>query len=803
MTTYGVDVSSWQGAIDWQKLATKAQFVFCRAAYGTFTDKNIGANWAGAKAAGIPRGAYLFFYPDVEPIAQVKALTDALKSDYGELPLTIDVETPAVTWSDAYRLALQTCIAEIEKVDGRAPIIYSGAWFIPYVGNAPWLANHRLWLGEYVSEQSLAIPKPWTQYTIWQYTSSGTGADYGVASANIDLDRMEIPLSDLMRPKVGGSMTSRKAKVDACLFIAAGTVVETEPGADGTLIIKSGVISADELDFEPLIVHPSPTFSAVPLSIKSGDPTTLSWFCPDASGIYLDGVGVTGAAGTAVRKPLVTTKYALRVTYPGEQDVNLEVTVTVTPVLVNWNVEYFTNIGLVGQPVLVTTTETIAYNWGIGSPSPLIPPDNFSARFTRILAFEAAEYEFTTIADDGVRLYIDNVILIDNWADQPATTKTARKAMAAGTHTIKIEYYEHGGNASLAFSYKKVVAIPPPPPSPPPTGTPWIGVNVITHAQSALDATRLGCRAFVIMDNQDTCRQIKTMYSDAVVVARTWTSNWQLDGDALAAKIGGQNDGVIYELYNEADNWSYGTLDQIRTRITHELRACELLRAKGVRVCLGGYSMGTPDYTNVDIINQVKRYADRYNNDPGAYFSYHGYSPSMLRTVPAARAVTERMISVEGSIGRNTTIAIVNGEVIAVPKTPSIATWEQSADSPRSAVGTSIGGQMDHWFETRYEWLFTSCGFNPAKRGIILTEDGVDEGGIGGYPAHNATTADFERITQAQQVAHTRPIVVNGVAYANPVIARMLFQHSSNTIATWAGFSVSGWIGSLQARGWR
>ena len=60
-----------------------------------------------------------------------------------------------------------------------------------------------------------------------------------------------------------------------------------------------------------------------------------------------------------------------------------------TPVITDWLGEYFSNIDFQGTPVLVRNDPAINFNWGSGSPDPLVPADNFSARWTRTLNFES------------------------------------------------------------------------------------------------------------------------------------------------------------------------------------------------------------------------------------------------------------------------------------------------------------------------------------------------------------------------------------------------------------------------------
>ncbi len=71
-------------------------------------------------------------------------------------------------------------------------------------------------------------------------------------------------------------------------------------------------------------------------------------------------------------------------------------------------------------PDLVRDEEAIDHDWGEGSPGPGIAANRFVARWTRTLSFAPGDYEFAVTADDGVRLYVDGVRVIDKWIDQGA-----------------------------------------------------------------------------------------------------------------------------------------------------------------------------------------------------------------------------------------------------------------------------------------------------------------------------------------------------------------------------------------------
>ncbi len=104
--------------------------------------------------------------------------------------------------------------------------------------------------------------------------------------------------------------------------------------------------------------------------------------------------------------------------------------------------------------LLTRTDSTINFDWGGGSPDPTVPVDLFSARWEGDFSFSTTgTYTFTTTADDGVRVYVDNTLQIDKWIDQPPTTYTKNISLTSGTHRVKVEYYENGGGAVSHVSW--------------------------------------------------------------------------------------------------------------------------------------------------------------------------------------------------------------------------------------------------------------------------------------------------------------------------------------------------------------
>ena len=109
-----------------------------------------------------------------------------------------------------------------------------------------------------------------------------------------------------------------------------------------------------------------------------------------------------------------------------------------------------------GLPVLVQTNATINFNWGTNGPNPAVGATNFTVRWTGSVQPQFSEpYTFSTTADDGVRLYINGQLLINDWVDQTnATTRTNRVALVAQQlYNLELDYFQNTNTASVALSW--------------------------------------------------------------------------------------------------------------------------------------------------------------------------------------------------------------------------------------------------------------------------------------------------------------------------------------------------------------
>ena len=115
--------------------------------------------------------------------------------------------------------------------------------------------------------------------------------------------------------------------------------------------------------------------------------------------------------------------------------------------------EYFSNAEFKGEPTLIRTDERIDFRWGAGSFAEGAPIDHFAVRWTGYFVPKTEDdYRFYTSADDGVRLFIDDELAIDDWKPHAETLNTFVKHLQGGkAYKLRLDYFEDIGTAAVRF----------------------------------------------------------------------------------------------------------------------------------------------------------------------------------------------------------------------------------------------------------------------------------------------------------------------------------------------------------------
>jgi GH25 family lysozyme M1 (1,4-beta-N-acetylmuramidase) len=203
----GIDVSHWQGTIDWKQVKNSGiAFAYAKASQGTtITDPMFATNVQGARAAGLPIGAYHYANPSApynpdqakaEAQNFVNVMQNAGMGDFGDIMPVLDLEEPAATGtltSDEIASWGRVFVDTVKSLTNRQVMIYTGDWFVEqYNDFGGQLSDIPVWIAAWTRYGNTQPPAVggWTQWTAWQYSDQGsvpgvTGAvdlDYGPTS---------------------------------------------------------------------------------------------------------------------------------------------------------------------------------------------------------------------------------------------------------------------------------------------------------------------------------------------------------------------------------------------------------------------------------------------------------------------------------------------------------------------------------------------------------------------------------------------------------------------------------------------
>ncbi len=305
---HGIDVSYYQGDIDWTAVAGAGYgFAIARINHGDFMDPKFDQNWAGIQAVGLVRGAYQYFDPGGDVVAQAQTVIDKLGIlAPDDLPAVLDLESTDGLSPDQVADAAGTWLQLVEEGTGKRPIIYTGKYFFQDNVATTAFSEYPLWHAQYPNAcQPPAEPPPacgcaniadqWSDFAMWQYSSSGSVP--GIAG-NVDLNVFKGTLADLMALAHQGGYAARVDEVSAPSVVLAGEAFDvsiTVTNTGGTPWGGSTMLGTSEpRDRASLFEHESwlsdHRLAAVEGSILPGESYTfeLKLAAPSELGTYAE-----------------------------------------------------------------------------------------------------------------------------------------------------------------------------------------------------------------------------------------------------------------------------------------------------------------------------------------------------------------------------------------------------------------------------------------------------------------------------------------------------------------------------------
>ncbi|MCS6772687.1 MAG: SH3 domain-containing protein [Thermoflexales bacterium] len=275
--------------------------------------------------------------------------------------------------------------------------------------------------------------------------------------------------------------------------------------------------------------------------------------------------------------------------------------------------------------------------------------------------------------------------------------------------------------------------------TPPPTFK--LGLNTLIRGRLAKQEAERGCEFFLCMDDFAAAAEIKRAHPNAVVMARRFFQHGVVPTveQIIEGLEGATNKDLVYIGLNEADQLGQDGADLRRRAELDIAVARRIKQISGATYAAGTFSVGCPDFTNPETCQIIREiYAPAYNSGLIA-FDMHPYSPS-----------------------------------------------PQSVDQPSEWK----------WFERRWEFLFTRCGFDPRVRAIYFSECGLDNGK--GFKGNAYTPERFREWAQKFIAIQQMPLIVDGVAYPSPVVGGAIFQYGGNNDPRWDSYDLTDYVPVLR-----
>lgn len=220
-----------------------------------------------------------------------------------------------------------------------------------------------------------------------------------------------------------------------------------------------------------------------------------------------------------------------------------------------WGYQAFNNPVLVGPTAATGCESTVTHGWGSTAPFPGVNADGFSVSWEADVSFPGTPVNFIMRSDDGVRLYLDNVVIFDDWTIHAEQYDVVSLTVPAGIHAVRYEYFDFLGNATATLAITEgpppptTTTIPavtttttttPPPTTAPPAVTPMISTVASSPANwDKPDGVAVDSAGNVYVLATEQNRVFKVTPLGAITVAAgTGTAGFSGDsGPAIAARL--------------------------------------------------------------------------------------------------------------------------------------------------------------------------------------------------------------------------------------------------------------------------
>lgn len=586
----GIDVSHYEPQVDWAQVKVSGvSFAYIKATEGTtITDLAFANHWRGVRNAKILRGAYHFFQPTQDAIAQAQQFAAVVGVGNSDLPPALDLEVNGDNTAKDRRASaiaaniegVHAWLVRIEEVLGMRPVIYTNkdTWdrVVQKLGGTPpaWQARYPLWAANwrysYSDGDRPIMPPGWAEWTFWQFDSTDKTDINGNPTT---------PLVSIAGLPDGGDFNLYHGTLDE-LRAWIGASAPTGPSAGDQKTHFQG---------------------------SNQDVINVFWNAFGNQDYWDNKIVPAGLAYLAEDRPAAYTGPAVE-DLPNLSELDRQILRSVLVPNTTWP-----QFGFVADKRTVQAGESVRFSWRIS---------------------------------DGVEgVYFWNGTAFEGVGGTDSRTVRPPAPPATADYYLKV-LANHGHEYQSPRIHIDVSAAEVVPPALP--TKPLIGLHMMVN--DPLSAGNRGCRFVTCMstDGMDPSRanQFKRAFPQAVVMYRRYLKPSQKPSpqqmfDLLQVDIDSE---LVYIGQNEGDQFPYGTPDQIRQCAAFDIELARLVKARAPNAgyAAGSFARLNPDFRKPEVCQAMREgYANAYNSGLIG-FDMHLYSPDYDHIFSNADLVDER-----------------------------------------------------------------------------------------------------------------------------------------------------------------
>ncbi len=338
--------------------------------------------------------------------------------------------------------------------------------------------------------------------------------------------------------------------------------------------------------------------------------------------------------------------------------------------------EYFDNSDFT-NPRLTRTDPTLNFNWGSASPSAELGADTFSVRWSGTLRPRLSEtYTFSTMSDDGVRLWVNGQLVIDNWTLHGPTRNTGNIALTAGqAYPIRLEYFENAGGATLQWFWRSA-----------------------SQPEEIVPQSQLTPGASTGTDTTPPSVSIASPAAGATVSATVELRGSAADNQGLA-RVEVQIDGGAFQPASGTSTWSFNVATTQLTNGSHTLTVRATDTSGNTSVATrslvvnntssgGGLNLPRVEWEGGPAYYRAHSYADQGGWDDPSFFPIGVWFEGTY---------SQADIDLDKDVGLNTYVQLTSSSNRALIRQNGMFTIWGGSGSGSETVGYMLDDEVDMW----------------------------------------------------------------------------------------------------------